>query len=149
MNHLPRLRLADIQARASDKVFERGKRYEEERRIQQPAYDGYQLEAFCEGSVGYPYWVQVTLDTNGIVSTSCTCPYDYGGDCKHVVALLLTYMLTPQYFMEKISLQQQLQQKSAAELRKLIMTMLDYRPELIGVVRGADDDDLWYLHQDW
>jgi len=46
--------------------------------------------ADCEGS--YTYHLRVELDEGGIQSAFCTCPYDYAGYCKHIVALLLTYI---------------------------------------------------------
>lgn len=48
------------------------------------------LTAQVEGSTLPYYQVAVTLaDAGGIADASCTCPYDWGGYCKHIVAVLL------------------------------------------------------------
>lgn len=44
------------------------------------------FEATVFGSV--PYNVQIELEGNQITRYSCTCPYDYGPVCKHVVCLM-------------------------------------------------------------
>ncbi|MBD2305029.1 SWIM zinc finger family protein [Chroococcidiopsis sp. FACHB-1243] len=33
------------------------------------------------------------MGKQGIVSADCTCPYDWGGLCKHQIAVLLAYDL--------------------------------------------------------
>jgi catalase-peroxidase len=38
---------------------------------------------------------------------SCSCPYDCGGECKHIVALLLTYLHQEEEFSEQKSSQEQ------------------------------------------
>lgn len=40
--------------------------------------------------------IQIELDKDGIGYTSCTCPYDWGGICKHIVAALLACIQRPQ-----------------------------------------------------
>ena len=47
------------------------------------------LTAEVEGSEYEPYIIQVKFDEKKITSTDCTCPYDWGGDCKHIIAALL------------------------------------------------------------
>jgi len=36
-----------------------------------------------------PYQVRITFDQKGIIDAECSCPYDWGGFCKHIVAVLL------------------------------------------------------------
>ena len=48
-----------------------------------------QLFAEVSGSEWQPYRVGVTI-TDDSFTASCTCPYDWGGYCKHIVATLLT-----------------------------------------------------------
>jgi uncharacterized Zn finger protein len=47
------------------------------------------LTAEVEGSEFEPYQVSIRLHDGGVADARCTCPYDYGGYCKHVVAVLL------------------------------------------------------------
>jgi uncharacterized Zn finger protein len=41
------------------------------------------------------------LDDSGVVEASCTCLYEYGGYCKHIVAMLLAYMHDPDSFEQR------------------------------------------------
>lgn len=51
------------------------------------------FEATVFGSV--PYTVRITLEGEYVTQYSCTCPYDYGPVCKHVVSLML--LPAPEY----------------------------------------------------
>jgi uncharacterized Zn finger protein len=59
------------------------------------------LTGKCEGSSAPFYQLRVQMDEGGIQEASCTCPYDRGGYCKHIVALMLTYVHNPDAFIEK------------------------------------------------
>ncbi len=93
-----------------------------------------QLRAQCEGSEYEPYQVSAILSKTGVVETSCTCPYDYGGICKHVIALLLTYVHTPQAFRVIPPLTTLLAERSQEELIALIGEMIEREPELLSLV---------------
>jgi uncharacterized Zn finger protein len=54
---------------------------------------GDRLTAHVEGSDFAPYEVTIELHDGGIPGTRCSCPYDWGGACKHVVAVLLRHRL--------------------------------------------------------
>ncbi|HKS28752.1 MAG TPA: SWIM zinc finger family protein, partial [Pyrinomonadaceae bacterium] len=90
--------------------------------------------AQCEGSDYEPYQVSATLTESGIARTSCTCPYDYGGVCKHIVALLLTYIKDPQSFRSIPPLTELLADRSREELIALIGEMIEREPELLSLV---------------
>lgn len=51
-----------------------------------------ELYALCEGSRPQPYTVSVQLGPRGFGDAHCSCPIGEYGDCKHVVALMLTYL---------------------------------------------------------
>lgn len=131
---LSRLTEAQIRALASEKVFERGESYYRDGALIEPLRQGLQLIAQCEGSEYEPYRISVTLGAGGVAETSCTCPYDWGGICKHVVALLLAYIYTPQIFRVIEPLDQMLAGKSRDELIAIIQEVLRHKPHLISVV---------------
>ena len=83
---LPKLTEAQVRALANNKSFERGKGYYQDGALVEPLRQGSELRAECEGSEYEPYQISVTLNAKGIEKTSCTCPYDWGGICKHIVA---------------------------------------------------------------
>lgn len=131
---LPKLTEAQIRAMATEKSFERGKGYYQGGAIVEPLRQGLELRAECAGSEYEPYQISVTLGAKGVVQTSCTCPYDWGGVCKHVVALLLTYIHRPQTFRALQPLDKMLANKSRDELIVIIQDLLRHKPDLMPVV---------------
>lgn len=131
---LPRLTEADIRNLASEKSFERGETYYRDGAVLDPICQEAHLRAHCEGSDYEPYQVSAILAKNGIAETSCTCPYDYGGICKHIVALLLTYVHKPQAFRFIPPLSMLLAGRSQEELIALIGEMIKQEPELLPLV---------------
>jgi len=131
---LPHLTEAHIRKLASGPSFERGETYYRDGAILEPIRQGRDLRAQCEGSDYEPYQVSATLTKGGIGETSCTCPYDYGGICKHIVALLLTYVHEPQAFRSISPLTTLLAGRSQGELIALIGDMIKHEPELLSLV---------------
>jgi uncharacterized Zn finger protein len=131
---LPRLTEADIRNLASEPSFERGETYYRDGAVLDPICQATHLRAQCEGSDYEPYQVSATLDESGIIETSCTCPYDYGGICKHIVALLLTYVRNPQSFRFIPPLATLLAGRSQEELIALIGEIIKREPELLSLV---------------
>jgi uncharacterized Zn finger protein len=131
---LPRLTEAHIRNLATEPSFERGQTYYRNGAVLDPICQATQLRAQCEGSDYEPYQVSATLAKGGIAETSCTCPYDYGGICKHIVALLLTYIHKPQSFRFIPPLAALLAGRSQEELISLIGEMIKLEPELLSLV---------------
>lgn len=65
------------------------------RRVRNMARAGETLTAEVRGT--YLYNVEIDVKSSGIVAL-CTCPYDWGGYCKHVGAVLLKWIQEPQSF---------------------------------------------------
>ncbi len=70
---------------STEQSFERGRQYYRAGAIQNAARQGDVLTAVCEGSSAPAYRLRVELDQAGVHTASCTCPYDWGGLCKHLV----------------------------------------------------------------
>ncbi len=95
---LPKITESIIRAGAAPESFQRGKEYYQSGAISHTAIQGTLLSGECAGTYAPYYRVRVDLDEAGIAEASCTCPYEYGGYCKHTVALLLTYLHHPKQF---------------------------------------------------
>src|SRR5690349_7095663 len=95
---LPKLTEAQIRRKASEQSFARGQNYYNDGAIINPSRQGRELRAECQGSDYQPYQLRVTLAARSVADTECDCPYEDGGLCKHLVALLLTYARVPQAF---------------------------------------------------
>src|SRR5215213_2034069 len=125
----------DIIARQTDAgSFSRGKTYFRGKRIFNAVRRGNLLRARCRGSSGGPYLVEATLapadkpKSRNPVKYLCTCPR--GGFCKHVVALLLTWIDKPESFDVRPPIADLLASKSREELVTLIEAMLAAGPNL-------------------
>jgi uncharacterized Zn finger protein len=126
----PDLTVKDIQDWVGPASFSKGESYFYRGAIIEPRRQGMTLKASCLGSSAPSYHVQATLDKDGIVEAGCSCPVGFGGHCKHVAALLLTWLNTPEVFEEIADLDTTLEQRSKAELIALICQMLQRYPDL-------------------
>jgi len=134
---LPKLTEAIIRKLANEQSFSRGKSYYDKEAITEPLRQGMNLRGQCEGSDYEPYDISVTLDKDGVADMSCSCPYDWGGACKHIVALLLAYLNEPESFHVIPAVETLLDGKSREELIAIITDMINREPKLISVVELA------------
>src|SRR5579884_1610666 len=114
--------------------FSRGKSYYRSGHIFDAVVRGNTISARCEGSDVRPYTVRATLptadqkDARAVISYECDCPR--GGFCKHVVALLLTWIHKPETFEVRPEIAALLKDKSREELLALVLRMVEQNPEL-------------------
>ena len=89
MKTISHLTETDIRSRATTQSWSRGEDYYYSNRVESVVWRDGLLTAEVEGSEYEPYIVQIRFDEQEIRTTDCTCPYDWGGDCKHIIATLL------------------------------------------------------------
>jgi uncharacterized Zn finger protein len=110
-----------IRARATDQSFSRGQGYYQNEAVFDTTQRGNELHGFCEASSQpNPYHVRIKFDVNGITDATCTCQYEYGGDCKQIVALLLTYLNHLAKFEQLVPVEDTLTERDKNELIALI-----------------------------
>ena len=97
-DHIAQLTEEDVQMLCTGRSFERGEALYLQGAISDALRRGTALRARCQGSMLEPYRVSAELDELGVAWAACSCPYDRGGRCKHIVALLLTWIHRPQEF---------------------------------------------------
>ncbi len=78
-----------IRSLCTEQSFERGVTYYEQERVRSLTVDDEHVTATVLGTDDYS--VSVALESDSI-RTTCSCPYDYAGDCKHIVAVLLAVL---------------------------------------------------------
>jgi hypothetical protein len=78
-----------IRRYASSRSFERGRDYLRGGAVSLLANDASQIKGEVQGSGREPYGVDAVYDESGDLLARCDCPYDRGGWCKHIVAVLL------------------------------------------------------------
>jgi uncharacterized Zn finger protein len=86
---------------------------------------GDQLAAEVEGSQEAPYRVSVTLGAGGVAAAGCSCPYDWGGVCKHVVAALPTYLRAPERVEARPAVGGLLEGLDRAQLQAILVRLLE------------------------
>src|SRR5436305_12284794 len=91
---------AVIRESTSADSFQRGQQYYQQGTVGDLVQRGNVLQAEVAGSAPEPYVISVTLGEDGITEASCTCPYDWGGWCKHIVATLLAALHTAQAIVQ-------------------------------------------------
>ena len=115
-----------ISDRCTETVFERGESYYQDDHIQQVDRFDDLVTATVEGTRLYD--VTIEFDDRRL-DTRCTCPYDGGGDCKHIVAVLLDIAAGPPAD-DSDRVEGVLADASASELREFLGDALATHPEL-------------------
>jgi uncharacterized Zn finger protein len=90
---LPQITETIIRQHASAESFQRGRDYFQQGAVLSLVQRGTTLQAEVEGSEALPYIVRCTFATDGTITATCTCAYDWGGWCKHIVATCLAALL--------------------------------------------------------
>lgn len=126
---------ADIRASANGQSYSRGYEYYQTGAVSDLVRRGSLLTAQVQGSDYAPYDVAVTLaEDGGIADVVCTCPYDWGGYCKHVVAVLLKALNDQEDVTVKPDIEALLADLSEAQLRRLIGMLAEDQPKLVETV---------------
>ncbi|MFB6309099.1 MAG: SWIM zinc finger domain-containing protein [Haloarculaceae archaeon] len=115
-----------VRDRCTDAVFERGRNYRNQGRIQRIERFGDVITAAVRGSSLYD--VTVELGEN-ILDARCTCPYEGPGDCKHVVAVLLDVAADPPRD-ESERVEGVIEDVSSDDLRAFVRDALAENPDL-------------------
>jgi uncharacterized Zn finger protein len=134
---ITKLTEAVIRAGATDKSFQRGRELYRSGAISNAAIQGQSLSGECEGNESPFYKVRVELDGGGVRSATCTCPYDFGGYCKHIIALLLAYAQKPTQFAVRQEPSELLADLTREQLLTLVTKLLSEQPDLYEWVEAA------------
>jgi len=129
MGLLDKFSLAKLK-RVYGSVSEKGRAYFAEGRVRDRVRTANGLRARVEGTSLY----SVTIREHGdSLSTLCSCPYrsSWGGDCKHIEAVLLAWAKEPETFRRVEDWQKILAGKSKDELLELLLEILDSQPQLV------------------
>ena len=118
-----------ILTKVTEKSFQRGEEYFDMGMVESVVQRGSRLFAEVLGSEEDPYNVGVYLQEDEF-SASCTCPYDWGGYCKHIVAVLLTWIHDRELVAVRPSIEDLLSKLDADKLRNLVLLMVESDPRL-------------------
>lgn len=127
---LPKITQSMIRAGTSPESFRRGEEYYREGAVSNAAIQGTLLSGECAGTYAPYYRVQVELDEAGIANASCTCLYEYGGYCKHIVALSLAYVHHPKSFTTRKAPTELLTDLDHNDLIAILTKLVQEQPDL-------------------
>jgi uncharacterized Zn finger protein len=116
---------ADVRALSSAQSFNRGYGYYQSGAVFDVIRRGRVVAAKVEGSDYEPYRVQVTLDESSVAGAECTCPYNWGGLCKHIIATLLFLLHDADQVEEKPELAQILAGLTETQLRQVLLGLAE------------------------
>ena len=130
---MPALKISEsvIRQNTTDKSFQRGQEYARSQAVRDLFWRDQTLQATVAGSTYYR--VSIGFSDRGIQSTSCSCPYDFGGWCKHIVAVLLVGMEQTQ-IEERPSLAKMLEKLDLEQTRKLVHNLAAQSPDLVDLI---------------
>lgn len=131
---IPSLSEATIRHHTIAQSFERGQGYYRAGSVHSLIQRGDRLLARVEGSEVNAYQVDVHIDQGGITCATCTCPYDYEGWCKHIVAVLLTCLHQPDLIEHRPALATLLASLNREQLQTIVQNLADEQPEWMDAV---------------
>jgi uncharacterized Zn finger protein len=125
-----------IRQNSSPQSFERGLDYYGRGSVVSMIRRGEELRAEVAGSEFAPYDVRVVFDVAGMVEAWCSCPYDWGGWCKHIVATLLCEIHEPESVRELPAIEEVLSGLDREELKGILLRLVDQDPRLADAIEG-------------
>jgi uncharacterized Zn finger protein len=133
---MPTLKIAEslIRQNADNKSFERGRDYARSNSVSDLVWRGQTLRSSVVGNEYYRVTIGFSGQSKQIVQdATCSCPYDFGGWCKHIVATLLVAN-DQGNIEERPSLAQLLERLNLEQTRKLLDNLVVENPDLIDQV---------------
>lgn len=140
MKNIPKITEKIISERANSSSFQKGYEYYRNGAVESIEMRGNQIFAEVEGSEYEPYKVFIELGHSGIEDAECSCPYDYGGDCKHIVAVLLTCIYSHEDIVEKPEIEDLIKDLNREQLYDLVLDIADQYPDVFDLIEDFIQD---------
>lgn len=131
---IPKLSKTFIREHSSSQSYERGEAYYQGGAVSSLILRGNTLNGEVEGSEYQPYRVSLSFDDGGIRGANCSCPYDWGGWCKHIIAVLLACADKPKSIEERPGIDEMLAPLSREQLLTLLQKLTIEQPEFIDAI---------------
>ncbi|PKO05721.1 MAG: hypothetical protein CVU41_10710 [Chloroflexi bacterium HGW-Chloroflexi-3] len=119
----------DVFLMSTAKSFERGGDLYLSEAISGTYRQGNTIYGKCEGSENQIYDLEVNFEGDEYV-TFCSCPYDWGGLCKHMVAFLLTFVFEEEKFIEPLEIPTLVEPMDRENLIVLISKLVEENPDM-------------------
>lgn len=125
-----------LQGHSSPESFRRGQEYYRQGSVTSLLRRGQELRAKVAGSQFAAYDVRVVFDDARIIEASCSCPYDWGDLCKHIVATVLACIHEPESVRELPALEEVLAKLEKEELEDLLLKLAQRDPSLTEIIEA-------------
>jgi uncharacterized Zn finger protein len=125
-----------IRQHSTAESFARGQAYCHEGAVGPIVRRADTVQAEVAGSLPEPYHVTLLFTGPLEVRARCTCPYDWGGWCKHIVATLLAMLNQPESVEERPSLPALLAPLDRDALEMLLLHLTENDPSLVDVIEA-------------
>ena len=125
---------ATIRQYSEPESYRRGEQYYRQGAVRSLVRRGDSIHAEVEGSGYSAYRVEVSLEGDGEIEAECSCPYEYGGWCKHIVAALLACRNEPDAVEERLDLETLLKDLSVDELRAILGKLTERHSNLLSEI---------------
>ncbi len=129
-----------IQPYASEESFHRGREYYEDGAVLTVSRRGEDLFAEVQGNEYRPYQVHVALRSDALQDADCSCPYEWGGICKHVVAALLECIHNQDRIQEHPSVEDVIDRLDRDQLKTLLVKLAQRQPGLADQIEAIAQD---------
>ncbi|MBI5001253.1 MAG: SWIM zinc finger family protein [Euryarchaeota archaeon] len=124
-----KLKKTDIKRLSPEQIDERGRNYYKQNRVKNPTVQNKVMRADVVGTDRYRVEITAEGNTPYELELSCDCPYQ-GGICKHVVAVLYTWIESPKSFTHSKDKKNELRSLNREQLVKILSNILEDNPEL-------------------
>lgn len=119
-----------LRSASSSEIFARGYDLYQSSAIYDIFQQHNRITGKCKGGSAPYYELRLQLDEGGIREALCTCPFDGGGYCKHIIALGLAYIHDPSDFVEQKDVKTLLSQLNKEDLVNLVHKLVESHPDL-------------------
>ncbi len=125
-----------IRAFATPESIARGRSYFDDGAVSDLVRRGDRLTAEVERSEFAPYQVFIPLHDGGVAEARCSCPYDWGRYCKHIVAVLLKFADEGTRVIERQPLAELLRELDRSRLIELLEKCAESDSELVAWIEA-------------
>ena len=119
----------DIKGLATPQSYQRGLDLYVRGAVSGTYQQGDAIFGLCEGSETDHYKLEIDFGGDDL-GASCSCPYAWGGLCKHLVALLLTYIEEEDKFVEPLDIATLLEPLDREDMIIFISELAQKYPDL-------------------
>ena len=134
---IPQLSREIICSYANHKSWQRGEAYYNDGCVRKVCQRGQSITAEVRGN--RTYGVTIDFDAGGLNSASCSCPYDWGGYCKHIIAALLFCLHEPTKISLRRSLEEILDLLNDVQTQSLLQELVAKQPDLLNEIESIAD----------